>query len=337
MITGEEVMDIRVLHRQGTSIRGIARELQMSRKTVRRYLRDPELAPVYRTRVPRPSKLDPFKGYLKRRIAEAAPRRLPATVYLREIRDLGYDGGISILKTWLREETPTSPAPAIIRFETPPGRQAQADWTAIRRGRHKLSAFVGTLGFSRFAFVWFADNERFETLIGAHERFFDAIDGVPQTILYDNMKTVLIDRNVYGPGQHRFHAGFREFAKHHGFSPRMCAPYRAQTKGKVERFIRYLKESFVWPLESRLRAQGVMLDADSANAHVGQWLRDVANPRIHAETKERPVDRFAREVAHLLPRGPAWSDIGPAIPADLRAITVPQHDLAVYETIGGVA
>lgn len=337
MITGEEVMDIRVLHRQGMSIRGIARELQMSRKTVRRYLRDPELAPVYRTRVPRPSKLDPFKGYLRRRIAEAAPRRLPATVHLREIRDLGYDGGISILKTWLREQTPTSPPPAIVRFETPPGRQAQADWTAIRRGRHKLSAFVGTLGFSRFAFVWFAENERFETLIDAHERFFDAIDGVPQTILYDNMKTVLIDRNVYGPGQHRFHAGFREFAKHHGFSPRMCAPYRAQTKGKVERFIRYLKESFVWPLESRLRAQGVMLDADIANAHVGQWLRGVANPRIHAETKERPVDRFAREAAHLLPRGPAWSDIAPAIPADLRAITVPQHDLAIYETIGGAA
>ncbi len=68
----------------------------------------------------------------------------------------------------------------------------------------------------------------------------------------------------------------------------MCAPYRAQTKGKVERFNRFLKESFVWPPESRLKGQGVILDADTANAHVGQWLRDVANPRIHAETKERP-------------------------------------------------
>ena len=156
-------MDIRVLHRQGMSIRGIARELKMSRKTVRKYLRDPDLEPVYRTRVPRPSKLDPFKAYLRRRMAEAAPRRLPATVYLREIRERGYEGGISILKTWLRDQYPKQPAPEVIRFETPPGRQAQVDWTAIRRGKHKLSAFVGTLGFSRYAFVWFADNEKFES------------------------------------------------------------------------------------------------------------------------------------------------------------------------------
>ncbi|SHF31539.1 Integrase core domain-containing protein [Ruegeria intermedia] len=196
---------------------------------------------------------------------------------------------------------------------------------------------MGTLGFSRFSFVWFADNERFETLIEAHERFFDAISGVPQTVLYDNMKTVLIDRNVHGPGQHRFHAGFRQFAKHHGFSPRMCAPYRAQTKGKVERFNRYLKESFVWPLESRLKAQGVILDADTANAHVGQWLRDVANPRIHAETKERPVDRFVQEAGCLLPRGPAWTEIAPSLPADLRDLHVPQHDLSVYDAIGRLA
>lgn len=228
-------MEIRVLHRRGMSIRAIARELKMSRKTVRKYLREPDLEPVYRTRVPRPSKLDPFKDYLKMRMAEAVPRRLPATVYLREIKERGYEGGITILKLWLAEQYPKQPAPEIIRFETPPGRQAQVDWTSIRRGKNKLSAFVGTLGYSRFSFVWFADNEKFETLIDCHERFFDAIDGVPHTILFDNMKTVLIDRNAYGPGQHRSHADFREFAKHHGFSPRMCAPYRAQTKGKVER------------------------------------------------------------------------------------------------------
>lgn len=330
-------MEIRVLHRRGMSIRAISRELKMSRKTVRKYLREPELAPVYRTRVPRPSKLDPFKAYLKMRIAEAAPRRLPATVYLRELRERGYDGGITILKQWLAEQYPKQPVPEIIRFETPPGRQAQVDWTAIRRGRNKLSAFVGTLGYSRFSFVWFAGDEKFATLIDAHERFFDAIEGVPQTILYDNMKTVLIDRNAYGPGQHRFHAGFRDFAKHHGFSPRMCAPYRAQTKGKVERFIQYLKHSFVWPLESRLKGQGLILDAATANAHVCAWLREVANVRIHAETKARPVDRFARDAAHLLPRGPAWSDLAPAIPADLRDIAVPQHDLAIYDAVGGMA
>jgi transposase len=322
------------MHRQGTSIRSIAKELSISRWTVRKYLRSPGLEPCYGPRAVRRSKLDPFKEYIRRRLRDAVPRRLPATVLRREIRERGYGGGISILKDWLASERPTPAAPEIRRFETEPGYQAQIDWTTIRRGKDRLSAFVATLGFSRWSFVWFTTDEKFETLIDAHERFFDAIGGVPRTILYDNMKTVLIDRDAYGRGQHRFHAGFREFAKHHGFSPRMCAPYRAQTKGKVERFNRYLKESFVWPLESRLKPLGFMLDADTANAEVGVWLRDVANIRIHAETKERPIDRFAREQPFLLPRAPRWRAEGQAAPADLTGIAIQQHDLSIYDAIG---
>ncbi len=327
-------MEIRIMHRQGKSIRSIAKELSISRWTVRKYLRSPGLEPCYGPRALRPSKLDLFKEYIQRRLRDAAPRRLPATVLLREIRERGYEGGISILKDWLAKERPAPVVPEIKRFETEPGYQAQIDWTTIRRGKDRLSAFVATLGFSRWSFVWFTTDEKFETLIDAHERFFDAIGGVPRTILYDNMKTVLIDRDAYGRGQHRFHAGFREFAKHHGFSPRMCAPYRAQTKGKVERFNRYLKESFVWPLESRLKPLGFTLDADTANAEVGVWLRDVANARIHAETKERPIDRFAREQPFLLPRAPRWSAEGQAVPADLSGIAIQQHDLSIYDAIG---
>jgi transposase len=322
------------MHRQGTSIRSIAKELSISRWTVRKYLRSPGLEPCYGPRAVRPSKLDPFRAYIRQRLRDAAPRRLPATVLLREIRERGYEGGVSILKDWLASERPTPTTPEIRRFETEPGYQAQIDWTTIRRGKDRLSAFVATLGFSRWSFVWFTTDERFETLIDAHERFFDAIGGVPRTILYDNMKTVLIDRDAYGRGQHRFHAGFREFAKHHGFSPRLCAPYRAQTKGKVERFNRYLKESFVWPLESRLKPLGFMLDADTANAEVGVWLRDVANIRVHAETKERPIDRFAREQPFLLPRAPRWRAEGQAAPADLTGIAIQQHDLSIYDAIG---
>jgi transposase len=330
-------MEIRIMHRQGKSIRSIAKELSISRWTVRKYLRSPGLEPCYGPRALRPSKLDLFKEYIQRRLRDAAPRRLPATVLLREIRERGYEGGISILKDWLAKERPAPVVPEIKRFETEPGYQAQIDWTTIRRGKDRLSAFVATLGFSRWSFVWFTTDEKFETLIDAHERFFDAIGGVPRTILYDNMKTVLIDRDAYGRGQHRFHAGFREFAKHHGFSPRMCAPYRAQTKGKVERFNRYLKESFVWPLESRLKPLGFTLDADTANAEVGVWLRDVANIRVHAETKERPVDRFAREQPFLLPRAPRWRAEGQAVPADLSGIAIQQHDLSIYDAVGRAA
>jgi len=145
MLTGEEVMEIRISHRQGKSIRAIARDLKVSRETVRRYLREPDREPGYGPRMPRPSKLDPFKDYIRTRIREAAPRRLPATVYLREIRVLGYKGGVSILKDWLQGEYPQVPAPQIVRFETPPGKQAQVDWTSIRRGKNKLTAFVGTI------------------------------------------------------------------------------------------------------------------------------------------------------------------------------------------------
>ena len=217
---------------------------------------------------------------------------------LRELRECGYEGGITLLKEYLATHRPVVTAPEIKRFETEPGYQAQIDWTSVRCGKDRLSAFVATLGHSRFSFVWFADNEQFETLIEAHELLFDAISVTPRTILYDNMKTVLIDRDAYGPGEHRFHAGFRDFAKHHGFSLRMCAPYRAQTKGKVERFNRYLKESFIWPLESRLKPLlEFRLDTATANAEVGRWLADVANVRFHGETKERPFDRFCSGTA----------------------------------------
>ncbi len=331
-------MEIRILHRQGKSIRSIAKELSISRETVRKYLRSPGLEPGYGPRIGRSSKLDPFKVYIRQRLSDSTPRRLPATVLLRELRERGYAGEISILKDWLAKQRPAPVVPAVIRFETAPADQAQIDWTTIRRGKDRLSAFVATLGFSRWSFVWFTTDERFDTLIDAHERFFDAIGGVPRTILYDNMKTVLIDRDAYGPGRHRFHAGFREFAKHHGVSPRMCAPYRAQTKGKVERFNRYLKESFVWPLESRLKPLGLALDADTANAQVGIWLRDVANTRVHAETKELPIDRFAREQPLLLPRAPRWrAEESRAAPTELTGIAVQQHDLSIYDAIGRAA
>ncbi len=219
-------MEIRILRRQGKGIRLIARELSVSRVTVRKYLRFPDLEPGYGPRSARWSKLDPFKAYVRGRLRDAAPHRLPATVLLRELQERGYGGGISILKDWLARERPVVPAPEIIRFETEPAHQAQVDWTVIRRGQDRLSAFVATLGFSRLSFVWFTTDERFDALADAHERFFDAIGGVPHTILYDNMKTVLIGRDAYGPGLHRLHAGFREFAKHHALPCRHRAVIR---------------------------------------------------------------------------------------------------------------
>jgi transposase len=237
MVGAEQALEIRVLHRHGKAIREIARDTGVSRNTVRRYLRDEE-ASRYKPRPQRPAKLDPFKGYVVERLRAAAPESIPASVLLMELRERGYAGGYTMLKLFVASLRSKEPAPPIIRFETEPGEQMQVDWAAIRRGSNRLSVFVAALGWSRAAYVEFVNDERVETLIEAHENAFFAFGGVPHEALYDNMRTVVIERHGYGRGRHRFHPGFLDFARHCGFRPRLCAPYRAQTKGKVERFIR---------------------------------------------------------------------------------------------------
>src|SRR5579864_5446746 len=209
MLVAEEAVEIRVLKRQGKSIREIARMLEVSRNTVRRYLRGGGL-PQYE-REARPSKLD-----IEERVKAAAPDWIPATVLLRELRALGYAGGISILKDHLATLRPVAKPEPLIRFETEPGRQMQVDFATIRRGRDRLAVFIATLGWSRTTYVEFVTDERLETLLGCHERAFYFFDGVPREVLYDNMRTVVTDRDRYGPGLHRYNRSFLDFAHHYG-------------------------------------------------------------------------------------------------------------------------
>ena len=133
MLTQEKVVEIRVLARQGQSIRQIARELGCSRNTVRRYLR--EAGPLqYGPRVTRPTKLDTYKPYLTERVAQARPQWIPATVLLREIRERGYRGGLTQLKMWLAPMKRSSAAEPMVRFETAPGEQLQVDFTWVCKG-----------------------------------------------------------------------------------------------------------------------------------------------------------------------------------------------------------
>jgi transposase len=246
MLVAEEAVEIRVLSRQGKSIREIAWTLEVSRNTVRRYVRGDGL-PHYQ-RETRPSKLDDYKQYIAERVRAAVPEWIPATVLLRELRSLGYAGGISILKEHLATLKPVAKLEPLIRFETDPGRQMQADFATIRRGKDRLAVFIATLGWSRATFIEFVTDERMETLLGCHERAFYYFGGVPREVLYDNMRTVVTDRDRYGPGLHRYNRTFLDFAHHYGFVLRLCQPYRPKTKGKVERFIRYLRTSFYVPL-----------------------------------------------------------------------------------------
>ena len=145
MLVGEMALEIRLLAKRGKGLRAIAREIGVSRNTVRRYLRDGD-ADRYRPRPRRSGKLAAFDDYIAKRLAEAAPDRLAGTVLLRELRERGYTGGYTILKDHLMLQRPLAVAAPMVRFETAPGEQMQVDWAVIRRGADRLSVFVATLG-----------------------------------------------------------------------------------------------------------------------------------------------------------------------------------------------
>lgn len=329
VLSQEEAVEVKVLARQGKGVREIARELGVSRNTVRRYLRG--AAAGYRERAARPCKLDPYQDYVRERLAAAAPDVIPATVLLREIQARGYSGGISQLKAFMAPLRRPADEP-VVRFETPPGKQMQADFTLIRRGRDRLVAFVASLGYSRASYVRFATDEMFGSWQAGLIEAFDYFGGVPQEVLFDNAKPVLLERDVYGPGKHRWNPQMLALAERCAFTPRVCRPYRAKTKGKVERFNRYLKDSFVVPLAATLKVSGLQLDADSANRDVRRWLDDIANRRIHATTKARPCDLLEHERQHLQPLGgDVLTELRPPRPtAKILPFPSIQHPLSVY-------
>lgn len=338
MLTAEEQMELEILKKHGTSIRELARATGRSRNTVRRYLREGEAASVRKPAPKRAEKLDPFKAYIVERVKAAAPDRIPAVVLFREVRARGYGGGETRLKQFVRSLVPPPPSLPIVRFETQPGEQMQADWAQVGRGADALKVFIATLGWSRTAYVEFCDDEKVETLIAAHENALLVFGGVPAEVLYDNMRTVVLERNAYGRGAHRFHAGFLDYARHAGFLPRLCQPYRAQTKGKVERFIGYLKRSFWIPFVASMRQAGLRPDKQAANAAVARWLREVANARLHATTGEVPAERLTIEQQELKPlpgpySGRSIRSLHALSSPRRRAVTGYQHPLSVYDSL----
>lgn len=316
--------------RRGEGVREIARQLGCSRNTVRRYLRD-EDARRYGPRGPRRCKLDAYRVYVLERVEHARPRWIPATVLLREIVERGYTGGISQLKAFLAPLKKAEAEP-VVRFETPPGRQMQADFTVVRRGRDPLLALVATLGYSRATFVKFTTAEDAATLCSALREAFDYFGGVPAEVLMDNAKSVVIERDAYGAGLHRWNSELLGLADECGFTPRLCRPYRAKTKGKVERFNGYLKGSFLVPLAASLKASGLTLTADLANRHVRRWLDEVANERVHGTTGEVPAVRLAEERAVMLP-APALKAPPPVVTKVALPVESLQHPLAVYDAL----
>ena len=163
-------MEIRILARRGMGIRAIARELRISRNTVRRYLRGEAVREVGGCGPGRPRKLAPYEAWLRRRVESAAPARLPATVLHREVAAMGYDGTERAVRRFVAQLHPPVAIELVVRFETAPGEQAQMDWSEHRLGRTKVYAFVGVLGYSRWMYLEYVESMRSEELIACHRR-----------------------------------------------------------------------------------------------------------------------------------------------------------------------
>ena len=303
MLKKGEIKMIKKFLAEGFSKSAIARKLGISRETVRRYAKLPDDYVPSVNRTPVINSVDPYLPHIAKMLemAEQTKSEIPLTVIYEEIKKLGYDGSLRWLQQVIGRYELRSRAKLdepIIRFETKPAQQMQVDW--IEFPKDNLSAFVATMGYSRASYVEYVNNEKIETLIGCHMNAFNYFGGVPTECLYDNMKTVVLQRDAYQTGQHRFHPSLWQFGKEMGFSPRLCRPFRAQTKGKVERMVQYTRNSFYIPLMTRLRPMGITVDVETANRHGLRWLHDVANQRKHETIQARPCDRWLEEQQSML-------------------------------------
>ena len=274
--------------RDGLSKTQIARYLGCSRQCVYNNLKKKEGQEKQR----RKSKLDPFKVFIENRLEDYD---VPATTLLREIREMGYAGGITILRDFTAPIKAGHVQRVVERFETVPGRQAQVDWgncgTILHEGRRRrLSLLAVVLGYSRVIWARFVVSERRPVLMELLEECFGELGGVPLEMLFDNMKQVVAEaRTADRPA--RIQTAFGAFADHWSFEAKACPAYWPRAKGKVERAIGYIKTSF---LEGRC-----FTDLEDLNSQLRVWLAQVANVRIHGTTRERPVDRLEADQAAM--------------------------------------
>ena len=292
---GELVM-ILDLHRQGLSVSAIARHLCIDRKTVRSAIAKGLEPPKYKTRPPRARITDPFEPYLKERLA--AYPGLTAMRLWREVKERGYAGGYSVLRDCVRDLRPPRTAGFEVRFETPPGEQAQVDFAHFEVEfaddpgvKRVVWLFSMVLGYSRLIWGRFVVHQDLQSVLRCHIAALEAIGGAPREILYDRMKTAVIGEDA--DGLVVYNRALVDLARHYGFQPRACRPYRPKTKGKVERPFRYIREDFF--------LGGSFRNLDDLNAQLRHWLDTVANPRVHATTQRVVNEAFAEEKSALKP------------------------------------
>ena len=293
MISREDFVKIKAMHKAGMYQKDIAGQLGIHPKTVKRALQRDD-APA-RVRVKRGSKLDPFRAQVDEMLSQGIWN---GQVILRELQKVGYTGGHTILRDYIQPKRAMRSAGErkTVRFETPPGQQLQSDWGQvdvwIAGQMQRVHFIVNTLGYSRRFHFWCTDSGDAEHTYEGLIRTFEYLGGVTNEVLVDNQKAaVLLPRGNKGEPA-VFQERFVDLALLYGFEPKACRPYRARTKGKDERMVGYIKHHFF----VRYRE----FDSWAHLNHMAeQWLGEEADQRVHGTVKEVVAERFVREKGAL--------------------------------------
>jgi transposase len=290
MIRSGMILMIREKARNGKSAYAISKETGLSKNTVKKYVSPTTAMPEERARS-RPSKLDAHTDTIHACVAAGI---FNCQVILDKIQEAGYTGSITILKDYIKPYRPPKTLPATIRYESKPGKQAQMDYGIchyidLDGEVHKVPAFIMIMGSSRAKYIEFVKRCDLYSLERCLVNAFEYYGGVPETILTDRMKTIVIrteGKNTI------WNTKFAEFASDIGFVPKLCRARRPQTKGKVERLVHYVKDNF---LPGR-----TFTDIEDLNLQAMNWCRKV-DSKIHGTTGEIPLKELAKEPLLPLP------------------------------------
>jgi transposase len=283
---------LRLHHAEGWPIGTIARQLCVHTSVVSRVLG--QAGVVEAVTLPRPSMIDPYLPFIRETL-ERFPK-LRAGRLLQMVQARGYTGQCSRFREVIAAIRPRPKVEAFLRLRVLPGEQGQVDWghfgkIQVGKAERNLMAFVMVLSWSRMTYLHFFLDARMPSFLRGHELAFEAFGGVPRELLYDNLKSAVLER--VGDAI-RFNDKFLQMAGHHRFAPKACAPRRGNEKGRVERKIRYIRDNFF--------AARTWRDLDDLNAQAAHWCETIAAARPCPGDRSKTVrEAFTDEQPRLLP------------------------------------
>lgn len=309
MIKQEGWSEALKLLESGLSVPKVSKQISISTTTIYRFLNNGRPKSLQNKTLKTPKKLVNFEGQLNLMIKQGI---INVSLLCSELKKVGYTGSYNSLNRYLKKKFPNknykrskkfhikhsrpikNPS---IRFETKPGVQAQADWAYFGKieinGRiERLYCFVYLLGWSRMRYMEFTIKQNLQTLLECHIHAFEKL-GIPQEIVYDNMKAVVTKRTKLSNDLENieYNLVFAEFAKHYGFIIKPHGPYHPQSKGKVERAIKYVRDNF-WP---SIKVGKGIESLEALNRKGEYWLENDVHTKPNDTTKERPIERFIKE------------------------------------------